>query len=189
MSVTLQQIAGYLDGKGIRYRLEEDERQILTAVSAERLHDFLIVIQLDEQGEFFRLFAPSVLTGVQEHRYKTEILETILCISWETKMLQWEYDPSDGEVRAIIEFPVEDSVVTERQFFRCLSALVELVDDFAMPRLLEVMRSGQDPGDTAELGERLLLTIQEEAPGLLNALERAIDARKRRGQTPSPEED
>ncbi len=186
MGATLRQIAGYLDQKGWNYKVEPDESRILTGVFAENVEQFLIVIQLDEEGEFFELFAPRVLGGVKDHRYKTAILQTMLCISWETKMLQWEYDPSDGEIRAIIEFPLEDSTLTERQFNRCLDSLVELVDEIALPRLQAVMATGEDPGDIAEghdvaEGERLLLKLQEESPGLLSLLERAMEARKRRG--------
>lgn len=184
MGATLQQIAAYLDKATFTtYRLDEDENRILMGVYAENIEDFLLVVQLDEEGEFFKLFAPRVLSGVNHHPHKTAILQTMLCISWETKMLQWEYDPSDGEIRAIIEFPLEDSTLTERQFNRCLYGLVQIVDEMAMPRLKAVMETGEDPGDLEE-GERLLLALQEEAPGLLTILEKAMEARKRRGQFP-----
>ncbi|PSB18485.1 hypothetical protein C7B65_15440 [Phormidesmis priestleyi ULC007] len=181
MGATLEQIAGFLDNKDWKYRLDPEESRILTGVYGENIEDFLIVIQLDEDGEFFEIFAPRVLAGVKDHPHKTAILQTMLCISWETKMLQWEYDPSDGEIRAIIEFPLEDAILTERQFYRCLHSLVQLVDELAMPRLQAVMETGEDPGDLEE-GERLLLALQEEAPGLLTVLERAMEARKRRGR-------
>lgn len=183
MGATLKQIATYLDNRGWTYTIDEEEYRILTGVQADNLENFLIVVQLDEEGEFFKLFAPQVLTGIQEHPHKPSILQTMLCISWETKMLQWEYDPTDGEIRAIIEFPLEDSILTENQFNRCLAGLVQIVDDVAMPRLKEVMETGQDPGDQ-EMGERMLLTLQEEAPGLLQMLEKAMEARKKRGTLP-----
>jgi hypothetical protein len=184
MGANLKQIANYLDRLGWDYRLEEEEDRIITGVDADNLEDFLIVVQLDEQGKFFRVFAPQVLVGVQDHPYKGAILQTMLAISWETKMLQWEYDPSDGEIRAIIEFPLEDSILTEKQFHRCLSGLIQIVDNVALPRLKEVMRTGHDPGNI-ELGERILLSIQEEAPGLLEILEKAMEARKKRGSFPT----
>jgi len=183
MGATLQQMATYLDKLGWDYRIDEEADRIITGVDATNVEDFLIVVQLDEDGEFFKLFAPRVLSGVKEHPYKEAILQTMLSISWETKMLQWEYDPSDGEIRAIIEFPLEDAVMTERQFNRCLQGLVQIVDEMAMPRLNVVMETGKDPGDL-EAGERLLLTLQEEAPGLLDLLEKAMEARKRRGRFP-----
>ncbi len=188
MGATLGQIATYLDRKGWKYKVEPEESRILTGVEADNLDNFLIVIQLDEDGEFFELFAPRVLSGVKDHPHCNAILQTMLCISWETKMLQWEYDPSDGEIRAIIEFPLEDSTLTERQFNRCLYGLVQLVDEIALPRLKAVMDTGEDPGDM-EAGERLLLALQEESPGLLTVLERAMEARKRRGRFPNNRED
>jgi len=180
MAANLKQIAKYLDNLGWDYRFDEEEDRIITGVEAENIEDFLIVVQLDEEGKFFRLFAPQVLAEVKDHPYKDAILQTMLAISWETKMLQWEYDPSDGEIRAIIEFPLEDSMLTERQFNRCLSGLIQIVDTIALPRLQEVMVTGEDPGNL-DLGERLLLSIQEQAPGLLELLEKAMDARRKRG--------
>ena len=184
MTANVQQIATYLDKLGWDYRIEDEDDRIVTGVEAENLEDFVIVVQLDEDGRFFRLFAPHVLSGLPEHHHKAAILQTMLAISWETKMLQWEYDPSDGEIRAIIEFPLEDANLTEKQFNRCLSGLIQLVDSVAMPRLREVMETGQDPGNV-EIGERMLLSIQEQAPGLLDLLEKAMEARKRRGSFPN----
>jgi len=183
MAITIHKVAEYLDNRGCKYRLDAADR-ITIKIQADHLVDFTIVVQLDDDGEFFKLFAPEVLAGVNEHPYKDAILETMLCISWETKMLQWEYDPCDGEIRAIIELPLEDGTLTERQFYRCLNGLVELVDDFAMPRLQAVMATGRDPGDE-EIGERLLLEIQEKSPRLLDLLEQAMEARKQRGGFPS----
>ncbi len=185
MGATLQQIAEYLDERGLPYREQSEKARLVTRARGKHVADLLIVIQLDEEGKFFKLFVPEVLAGVKDHPFKAAILQTMLSISWETKMLQWEYDPLDGEIRAIIEFPLEDSVLTQRQFNRCLDGLIEIVDDWAMPRLLEVMMTGVDPGDEdLMIGERLLLAIQEEAPGMLELLEKAMEARKRRGQFP-----
>ncbi len=184
MGTTLKQIRQYLDQKDWKYRVDEESSRIITGVQADHVEEFIIVIQLDEDGEFFKLFAPQVIAGVKENPYKEQILQTMLSISWETKMLQWEYDPTDGEIRAIIEFPLEDSPLTERQFNRCLHGLIQIVDEIAMPRLKQVMSTGKDPGDI-EAGERLLLTLQEKAPGLLEMLEKAMEARKTRGTFPS----
>jgi hypothetical protein len=104
-------------------------------------------------------------------------------------MLQWEYDPSDGEIRAIIEFPLEDSTLTERQFNRCLYSLVELVDEIALPRLQSRHGNGRRSPVMSLKGKRLLLKLQEESPGLLDVLERAMEARKRRGRLSPLSED
>jgi len=183
MATTVDQISEYLSHRGCKHKLDTAKSRIVINIQAENFDGFKVVVQLDDDGEFFQLYAPEVLSGVNHHPYKDAILQTMLCISWETKMLQWEYDPSDGEIRAIIEFPLEDGTLTERQFYRCLNGLVELVDDFAMPRLQAVMETGRDPGDN-EIGERLLLEIEEKSPKLLDLLEQAMEARKQRGAFP-----
>ncbi|NJM57559.1 MAG: hypothetical protein HC857_09165 [Synechococcales cyanobacterium RU_4_20] len=181
MATSIQQLSTYLNKKGWKYRLEPKTHRIYTGVQGENIDHLLIIIELEEDGEFFSVYAPGVLSDVQNHVHKSAILQTMLSISWETKMLQWEYDPSDGEIRAIIEFPLEDAEMTERQFNRCLHGLVQLVDEMAMPRLRHVMETGFDLDDEDE-GERLLLALQAEAPGLLSVLERAMEARKQRGR-------
>jgi hypothetical protein len=188
MAANLPQIAEYLNKKGWKYRLSDAEGRIYTGVQGESINHLLLIIELEEDGEFFSIYAPQVISGLIEHPHKAAVLQTMLSISWETKMLQWEYDPSDGEIRAIIEFPLEDAALTERQFNRCLHALVQLVDEMAMPRLMHVMETGIDPEDEDE-GERLLLALQEEAPGLLTLLEKAMEARKKRGRQAWPEEE
>ena len=90
------------------------------------------------------MFIPKLFT-YQSGPHKAALLQTLLLTSWETKMLQWEYDPSDGEVRAMVEFPLEDAPLTERQFFRAFDGLLHLSVRFH-PRLKQVIESGEDPG-------------------------------------------
>jgi hypothetical protein len=185
MSATLTQIETYLEERGWPFQSQPEKSRVLLRLQSEKDQELLVVIQLDEEGRFFKLFAPQVLAGVKDHPYKAAILQTMLSISWETKMLQWEYDPSDGEIRAIIEFPLEDAQLTSQQFHRCLDGLIEIVGDWALPRLHEVLSTGIDPGDQdLMIGEQILLAVQEQAPGMLTLLERAMEARKKRGQFP-----
>lgn len=186
MGASLEQISIYLNNRKLVYETRPNQSLIIVDVPTDDPEPLVVVVKLEEDGDFFKVFVPQVVSGVKDHPHKTAILQTMLIISWETKMLQWEYDPSDGEIRAIIEFPLEDSTLSERQFDRCFDGLVEMVSDWALPRLKEVMENGYDPGDDdLVLGEQLLLTIQEESPGMLALLERAMEARKHRGHFPN----
>ncbi len=59
MGANLKQIANYLDNLGWDYRFDDEEDRIITGVEADNLEDFLIVVQLDEEGKFFRVFPSS----------------------------------------------------------------------------------------------------------------------------------
>ncbi len=181
MAATLAQILSYLDAMGWQYDVKEAEARVITGVRPTHLDNLLIVIDLEENGEFFKIYAPQVLPGLKNHPHLGAALQTLLTISWETKMVQWEYDPSDGELRAMIEFPLEDSILTQRQFVRCLEALVKIVDEKAVPRLQKTLETGQDPGDEAA-DERFLLEFERHLPGVAERIYRAVGRRKARIQ-------
>lgn len=173
MATTLPAIAHYLENRNWVYNFDEDNSRIMTGVNAENVEGFLIVIQLTENGEYVQFIAPQLLQ-VKDQIFKGILFQTMLAINSEVKMLRFEYDPSDGEVRASIELPLEDAEFTERQFNRCLSSLIELVDEVAMPRLKTVLATGIDPG-RKNLAARLLDGMPDE---LVNLLEQAIALRQ-----------
>ncbi|WP_199248842.1 hypothetical protein [[Phormidium] sp. ETS-05] len=178
MATTLKQIAHYLNQCRWRYSVDEAHSRILTGVAAECGEPFAVAIELHENGEYIQFYAPRLLSGVADHPHRELIFRTLLSLSWGCKMLRWEYDLIDGEVRAAIEFPLADTGLSEKQFYRCLNGLVELIDKVAMPRLQAVMTTGIDPGEV-ELGERLLLMLQESAPtGFVDAISQAAARRK-----------
>ena len=177
MAATIQQIANYLDECSWKYQLDEENYRIFTGVKAENIENFWIAISLDEDGEYWQIVAPQLLIGINNHPYKSVLFQALLALSWNTKMVRWGYDQMDGEISATIEFPLEDGVLTQKQFERCLESLVHLVDQIAMPRLKVVLETGIDPGEQ-ELGERLLLSLEEMYPGSLTSLEQAIERRK-----------
>lgn len=147
MATTLSTLARFLDRRNWRYQVDPANTRILTGVQATHVAQFLIVLQLSENGEFLQFQAPQLLQ-VTDHFYKGVLLQTMAHIQYQVKMLRLEYDPMDREVRASIELPVEDAPLTERQFNRCLESLVQLVDQEAMPRLQAVLATGDDPGQT-----------------------------------------
>lgn len=178
MATALEFIAQCLDRRNWTYDLDVANSRIITGVKAQNVEHFLIVIQLTENGEFLQFIAPQLLL-VKDHVFKGVLFQTMLAIAMEVKMLRFEYDPTDGEVRASIELPLEDTQLSVRLFNRCLNALIELVDEVAMPRLKAVLAAGTDPG-RKNLAERLLDGMPEE---LLNLLEEAIALRQQQGNS------
>lgn len=180
MGTTLTRIEGYLDTWNWKYIVDGANARIITAVRSETLNPLQIVIELKEQGRFCRIYVPRLL-HFYRHPYRELLLCTLLSLSWETKMLRWQYDALGGEVRASIELPLEDADLESGQFYRCMSALVQLIQD-ALPRLNSVMETGIDPVQ-CQRGEQVLLILQEKMPrGFLDDLEQAIAAAPSRPQ-------
>ena len=142
----------------------------------------LIAITLEEEGQYVKIFAPSAFNA-DGSDYLDVFLRTCMMVQWKTKLVQFEYDPSDGEVRPIVEFPLEDATLTERQLMRSVSGLVGLLDHFA-PTLQKALDEGivEMPDETVE-EEATIESLAEFLAGfppdiLAEALGRA-DARMR----------
>jgi hypothetical protein len=58
------------------------------------------------------------------------VFRALLMISWRTKLIQFEFDEEDGEIRGMIEFPLEDSSLTQKQLIRCLNGMVQIIDEY-----------------------------------------------------------
>ena len=173
MATTLSTLAQYLDNYDLTYQVDSENERIIFGGKGENIENLWIVIRLCENGEFIQLIAPEIL-NVQDHIYKSVLFQTLLIIQWELKMLRFAYDPSDGEIMASIQLPIEDSTLTEKQFFRALQSLVRMVDKTAMPRLKTVLATGKDPGKQ-KLVDELLTSL---SPEVVSLLEEAIMARR-----------
>jgi len=176
MAITLETLTQNLDRRNWKYHVDLDRSSVITGIKAENVDDFMIHFRLSEDGEFLQLIAPQLL-HVKDHVYKGVLFQTMLSISYEVKMLRFEYDPIDGEVRASIEIPLEDATFTPRQFDRCLSGLIHLVDERVMPRLKAVMATGEDPG-AKDLATQLVDAMPPEMLNMLGQMAELIRQRQ-----------
>ena len=89
----------------------------------------VVVVLLEENGEYIKVFSPHAFEA--KGRHAGDVLKACMEIQWETKLIQFEYDESDGEIRPIIEWPVEDGSVTSKQLARAITGLVLIVDQYS----------------------------------------------------------
>jgi len=147
MSATLEEISGFLDEMGWKHKVLAEKQRIITGHATDNYLDdrgekgFTIVISLQEDGEYIKTIAPQcyVYNPKKDHH---EFLDALLIVSWRTKLVKYEYDPADGEIRALVEFPLEDAKLTKRQLERCLEALVQIIDHYH-PMLMVARDTGE----------------------------------------------
>ena len=131
-----------------------------------------VVIELLEERNFLYIYSPQLL-NIKDSVFKGVAFQTMLALSYEMKMLRFEYDPNDGEVRASIELPIEDGNLTLKQFQCCLMGLVYMIDELAMPRLKAVLATGEDPGAKGQV-EEVAQLLADSNSEMLEILEQAI---------------
>jgi hypothetical protein len=167
MAMTLQEVKALMDEAEIKSKIDEDKNLIVSTWGMDNYKDsdghkgILVIVRLEEDGEYVKVFAPGV------YKYKegpnlVAVLEACMYSSWRTKMVQFEYDPSDGEIRAVIEFPLEDARLTAKQLRRMVSGLANILDDCD-----SIIRTAIDTGKFVPKDD----TEKEAAGALLGALE------------------
>ena len=148
-----------------------------------------VYIQLLEDGEYVRFFIPYYLSLADVTDRET-ILLRLLDLNRQYKFLKFGVDPSDMEVTASIEIPVEDGILTEQQATRCMAAITSVAmqerghmrtllttgiypscDDPKFQKTLENLlgeeqpehAEGMDPPPDADVTQDLILDMDDEA--------------------------
>lgn len=90
-----------------------------------------IIFKIEEEGRLLKVITPDLYT------IKTDVLnssrnlyQTLLQICWETKLVQFEYDCENGEIRAVIETAIEDGTLTKGQINRMLDTLLRVIEQY-----------------------------------------------------------
>ena len=102
--------------------------------------NLLVVIGLEENGEYIKIFAPMAMRA--KGRHTDDLLKACAMVQYKTKLIQFEYDEGDGEVRPMVEWPIEDGTVTAKQIARSVDGLVTLMDRF-YPVLAQAAAKGK----------------------------------------------
>lgn len=135
MGITKEDILTALDNGKLRYSLHEVTKEPVILFSTDNFRNdggsfaLVVVISVTEEGEYIKFFVPSAY-HIPEDESAYAVLKSFSIIAWQVKMLDFEVDPSDGEVRPTIDFPLEDGTATEKQLIRCCKTLAQLVDIF-----------------------------------------------------------
>ncbi|MBM3319049.1 MAG: hypothetical protein FJY73_00035 [Candidatus Eisenbacteria bacterium] len=171
MATTLKEIMAFLDGENLKYKPEEEKDFLVTGFRMENYQNpegekrLVMVVQLYEDGEFLEVLAPKAYV-YKEGPHALAVFRACMFVSWRTKMIQYEYDPIDGEIRAVIEFPLEDSKLTKKQFMRVLMGLPSIIDRFH-PVIQGAIDTGElkMPDDDEAAAAMQLFQLLEELKG------------------------
>jgi hypothetical protein len=156
MPTSIEQIQGFLDEYSLNYRVDEEHDAILIGFGldpeATTFRDsdgdsgIQFVIRILERGEFLAIFTPQAW-NVDACPHKAAVFEALASIQTQYKMLRFDYDPSDGEIRPHVELPLEDADLTSRQFHRLLHGMLH-----GVPRFDCVIRQAMETGEISFAG-------------------------------------
>jgi len=152
MPTSIEEIKDFLDAEKLKYQHREGANFLHTGFTLKRYRNpekenrLRLFIAVEEHGEFLKVGAPGAYKFDPNGNSfnKLALFQTLLQISHMTKMAQFEYDPDDGDIQAIIEFPLEDSKLTRRQLMRCVNDLTDIVDSYH-EHIMDAIQGGLTP--------------------------------------------
>lgn len=136
MAMTLEQICALLDQLEYNYKVlkEGDISLIKMVFDTKNFIDpdtqkkgLYLAIFLEENGSYFKLIAPGIFV-VKDDTIKESFFKALLMVCNETKLIEFEYSQNSKRVRCVIEFPLEDNILTCKQLDRCITGITDLLD-------------------------------------------------------------
>jgi hypothetical protein len=140
--VTLDTLARYLDRDEWRYDLDSEGSCIRTGFRGDHA-TYRAMVLYDSEKQRVRFIVPNYL-NLSKVPDKARILERLMELNMQYILLKFGYDPADGEVRAEIDVPVNDSDISYEGFRRCLYCLLTAVDE-EYPVMMRLMWGDKGP--------------------------------------------
>jgi len=128
MATTVEQIVGFLEQLEIKFSRRDDGTLVI--ISGNDTDTQASFVRLKEDGEMFSLETniydseSDMIKLAADSPHKLAIFEYILMRNFTLKFGCWEVDSGDGEIRFTVEFPLEDSQLTLKQFTRIVSIVM-----------------------------------------------------------------
>lgn len=162
MAVTLEQIATWLKENEIKFEHNTEKEVIVFVMSSDEASQAHF-IRTREDGELFD-WAMQLLdsnrdnVNIKDNQYAAKVLSHMLYMNYQTKFGTWEFDPADGDIRLQVEIPLEDALMTEKQFKRILGFMRKNGQEGA-DAVLHIMKTGELPEENSE--EEMIATLEE----------------------------
>jgi len=153
MAVNLEQIVGYLENANFKHQYIE-EKKVIVLYTGDEDSTYSHYIRAKDDGDIFEwkmhiLDENKDRLNIKDHKYIGRVLSHLLYLNYATKFGTWEFDPSDGDIRLAVEIPLEDALMTEKQFNR-IKDFMQRNGDSAADEILHILKTGTIPEDNSE---------------------------------------
>ena len=163
MAITLEEVATRLKEKEVKFHHDTEKGLILFAAGNEETTQSNF-IRTPEDGSLFKwqmqiLDSEKDKITIKDHPHASVAITHMLSLNYGTKFGTWEYDPSDGDIRLAIEIPLEDAVMTDKQFSRVFGYMIDDGQDGA-DDIRHILKTGEVPKDKSESNAEMIAKLE-----------------------------
>jgi len=193
MPVPLEAIQGYLIRSGFKFAINDqgDNGQFVLTFETRRYRNpageksLMVLVTVSEHGRHLEVAAVNAYSA-SDAKDVGKLCEFLMGQNYITKLLRWELDRCDGEIRALVDVAPIDGGVTFDAFMRILMTF-PIVLDSLHPTIAKVMATAKLPPPSRT--NKRLRDLVHRAGGIdaLEELVRAQEKASREAATISPE--
>ncbi|MCX6051031.1 MAG: hypothetical protein NTZ60_00820 [Campylobacterales bacterium] len=150
MAIELKQIVEWLEEQELKFQ-HIQEKSVIILMSGNEKETQTHFIRAKDDGVIFEwtmqlLDENNDNIKIKDHKYSMQVLSHILYINYQTKFGTWEFDPSDGDIRLAVEIPLEDALMTKKQFNRVSEYMLGYGSSSAS-EIRQILKTGEVPKD------------------------------------------
>jgi hypothetical protein len=182
MPVPVEAIQGYLIRSGLKFAINDqgDNGQFMLTFETRRYSNpageksLMVIVTVSENGGHLEIAAVNAYSAT-DAKDVGKLCEFLMGQNYTTKLLRWELDRCDGEIRALADVAPLDGGVTFEAFMRMLMTF-PIVLDSLHPSITKVMTTAKLPPPT-RINKRLRDLVHR--AGGLDALEKLVRAQEK----------
>jgi hypothetical protein len=146
MAVTLSELAELAKSAGLDMTLLPEHQAITGTWGTDRYKDehgdakMHVFALLQENGEYITFMAPG-LYDLSRCEHRASAIEAMTRVAYVTPFVGYELADDGAEVRATIEYPIENAALSVEQLRDSLGLLLQLVDHYD-PVIRHAMKTG-----------------------------------------------
>jgi len=144
MAMTFDDLKDLVTRERLRFFVAPNENRLMVGVSG-MCGKFQIVISLYDQGIFLQFRTINYMTCPANHPALAELLKAMADANYQTRLVKFAWDASDGEVVAYADIWLMDASLTQEQLHRMLGNYVPAID-MQFYRFERTLKEGKDPG-------------------------------------------
>jgi len=186
MSIPVEAIQGFLLRAGLKFAVNDQggsNGQFLLSfrtknyVNPDGKKSLALLVNVAEDGRYLEIAAVN-LYSANKAKDVGKLCEFLMGQNYSTKLLRWEIDRTDNEIRATVEAAPLDGSITFHSFMAMLK-MVPAVADSLHPTITKVMTTAKLPRPT-RTNKRLQDLVRR--AGGIDALERLIRQQEKANQ-------
>lgn len=182
MPVPVEAIQGYLIRSGLKFAINDqgDNGQFMLTFETRRYRNpageksLMVIVTVSENGRHLEIAAVDAYSAT-DAKDVGKLCEFLMGQNYATKLLRWELDRCDGEIRAFADVAPIDGGITFDAFMRMLMTF-PIVLDSLHPAIAKVMATAKLPPPTRT--NKRLRDLVHRAGGI-DALEKLVRAQEK----------